>query len=117
MKIGAYFGIFLFFVEESVPQNSVIWKVYKLLAECIDIVFAPIVHKEWTCYLEMLTSEFYAAFLDFAPDLLKPKFHFFIHYCKHLLFYGPLRHRWCMRYESFHRRIKNIAIQKLQKYL
>ena len=59
--------------------------------------------------LRALIENFYSHFIKFSSDLVKPKLHFLLHYPRLIEIYGPLRNLWCMRFESFHRKIKIIA--------
>ena len=85
------------------------WRLYGLLSEIFEIVFAPRFEKHILSHLNLLISKFYSSFVAEAPSYVKPKFHFLLHYPRLMSFYGPLCHLWCMRFEQFHQKLKKIV--------
>lgn len=98
-----------FIIGDLVPYGNKAWHLYCLLSEVMDIILAPITSTNISDHLRCLIEEFYFLFAAFAPDLVKPKLHFLLHYPRLLEIYGPLRNLWCMRFESFHRKLKLVA--------
>uniref|UniRef100_H2XUM2 DUF4218 domain-containing protein n=1 Tax=Ciona intestinalis TaxID=7719 RepID=H2XUM2_CIOIN len=75
----------------------------------MDIILAQSLCTEATAQLKIFIERFYSLFVKLAPDFVKPKLHFLLHFPRLIEFYGPLRHLWCMRFESFHKKIKLLA--------
>uniref|UniRef100_H2Y2P4 C2H2-type domain-containing protein n=1 Tax=Ciona intestinalis TaxID=7719 RepID=H2Y2P4_CIOIN len=96
-------------IGDAIPDCDPGWQLLLLLSEILEIVFAPNVILEETEYLKAIIQEFYWGVVKFSPSLIVPKFHFMLHYPRLLKYYGPLRHLWCMRFESFHRKVKRIV--------
>ena len=100
------FRLLPFIIGDVVAEDNYAWKMYMLLADIFDIIMAPEQEVNDISYLQMLIPEFLSSFAAHSPDLFKPKFHFLVHYPTLMKKFGPLRHLWCMRFESFHRKIK-----------
>ena len=54
-------------------------------------------------------QELFAKIPQYGKNLYKPKHHFCTHLPHNILFYGPLRHFWCFRFEAMNQIIKKIA--------
>ena len=100
------FRLLPFIIGDVVAEDNYAWKMYMLLADIFDIIMAPEQEVNDISYLQMLIPEFLSSFAAHSPDLFKPKFHFLVHYPTLMKKFGPLRHLWCMRFESFHRKNK-----------
>ena len=98
-----------FVIGDLVPVRHDSWKLYLLLSEIMDKVIAPQLEISAINYLKLLISDFYVSFAERAPHLVKPKLLFLLHYSSMIKNFGPLRHHWCMRFESFHRKVKKIV--------
>ena len=62
-------------------------------------------YAKFSCHIfEFLTR--YATV--FGASSLTPKFHYMIHYPRLIGMYGPLRHLWCVRFESKHQYFKSV---------
>ena len=88
-----------------------IWELYLLLSEIMELVFAPRIERFMLSHLNSLIEKFYSLFASRAPEYITPKFHYLLHYPRLILQYGPLQNLWCMRFESFHRKLKKVAKQ------
>lgn len=86
-----------------VEKDDDIWNIYLLLC---DVVLSPCISVESINYLDVTVSEFYQAVLEHAPGIIRPKFHYLLHYARLLLDFGSLRYLWCMRFEAYHQKIK-----------
>lgn len=71
-------------------------------------VFAPVVRKEWLLELQQYISEHHTL-LEVDGEASIPKLHFLVHYPRLMEVYGPLKHIWCMRFESCHQHYKRTA--------
>ena len=103
------FRVLPFIIGNVFDSENLTWKLYCLLAEILQIVFAPKIQRSWLSGLKEMIEKFYSGMLSLSPELVKPKFHYLLHYPSAIEKYGPLRHVWCMRFEAFHVRIKAIA--------
>ena len=98
-------------------RGDLSWETYLLLRDVTDIVFAPVVRKSILSFLEGLILQFLTLFSEvFGTDALTPKHHYMIHYPRLIGLYGPLRHLWCMRFESKHQYFKSV-IASLGNYI
>ncbi|KAK3933004.1 Eukaryotic translation initiation factor 3 subunit A [Frankliniella fusca] len=95
-----HFGLM---IGDLVPEGDVVWRLYILLSEIMDIVLSPTVRREAIPYLTTLISEHHQVYLNVSGKLLKPKFHFMTHTGRIMQQVGPLVHLWCMRLEGKHR--------------
>ncbi|KAK3915050.1 Kinetochore protein spc7 [Frankliniella fusca] len=95
-----HFGLM---IGDLVPEGDVVWMLYILLSEIMDIVLSPTVRREAIPYLTTLISEHHQVYLNVPGKLLKPKFHFMTHTGRIMQQVGPLVHLWCMRLEGKHR--------------
>ncbi|KAE8743356.1 hypothetical protein FOCC_FOCC011055 [Frankliniella occidentalis] len=90
-------------IGDLVPEGDVVWRLYVLLTEIMDIVLSPTVRREAIPYLTTLISEHHQVYLNVSGKLLKPKFHFMTHTGRVMQQVGPLVNLWCMRLEGKHR--------------
>lgn len=98
-----------FMIGDMVPENEPSWELYLILCTICEIVFAPSVNCGWICYLQDKIQSFLEKFNEQFPRKMKPKMHFMLHYPELLLKFGPLKNLWCMRFESFHQKIKKVV--------
>ena len=98
-----------FVTGNMVPESDEAWSLYILLSKIVDIVLAPSICAEETAKLKTHVEQFYSIFVTLAPDLVKPRLHFLLHYPRLIAVYGSLRYLWCMRLESFYRKVKLLA--------
>ena len=68
-----------------------IWEFYLLLSEILELVFAPRIERFMLSHLNSLIEKFYSLFASRAPEYIKPKFHYLLHYPRLILQYGPLQ--------------------------
>lgn len=102
------FRLFPFIVGDAIPQDNESWELYIYLARICDIIFAPTIEDDWIPYLDILVTDFYTFMKTVAPQRLRPKFHYLLHYPTLIKNFGPLRRLWCMRFESYHQKIKRV---------
>lgn len=101
---------FAFIIGHRVNKYSPEWKLYLVLRQILSIVTAKTVHIRTYQLLSSLVSAHHALYLQcFPEDNLKPKHHFMAHYPRIMQAIGPLSSVSCMRYESFHKKFKNIS--------
>ncbi len=99
-------------IGSIVDKNSKPWKVYLLLREISDIVFAPVLSNELISDVNELIAQFMHAFVEtFGKNKLVPKIHYLVHYPRMMRLFGPLKNFWCMRFEAKHQYFKKVARQ------
>uniref|UniRef100_H2XV64 C2H2-type domain-containing protein n=1 Tax=Ciona intestinalis TaxID=7719 RepID=H2XV64_CIOIN len=103
------FRLLPFIVGNCIPVTNENWKLYLLLADIMDVIFAPVVTDILLEQLDYNISVFYSQMLCVAKEFVKPKFHFMLHYARLIQQHGPLRYLWCMRFESYHRKVKKVV--------
>ena len=97
-------------VGHKVPRNNPHWRLFLLLLEIADIIFAPKVNPDLAGYLSHLISDHHQLFVELYPEKrLSPKHHFLIHYPFALVQCGPPCRYWCMRFESRHNFFKTVT--------
>ena len=86
------------------------WHLYKLLRQIMDLTMSPIFSVDATYYLESVVSDHHRHFKQLFPNRnITPKHHFMLHYGEAIRRCGPLRHLWCMRFESKHQLAKKVG--------
>ena len=71
---------------------------------------SPVLSIDATFYLESLVTDHHSQYLKVFQDKnLTPKHHFMLHYGEAIRRCGPLRHLWCMRFESKHQIAKKVG--------
>jgi len=85
------------------------WLLHLLCRYICRIIFAPVIMKEWLIDLQQYIAEHHTLLARVNSSLFTPKLHFLIHYPRLISLYGPLKHLWCMRFESCHQYFKKIA--------
>ena len=108
-EIWCLFRVLPLILADGIPVDDAVWILYTQLSEILQIVFAPSLKNEWIHDLRQLIPKFDYQLMTMASYILKPKFHFLLHYPDLLEEFGPLRHLWCMRFESFHTEIKQVC--------
>lgn len=98
-----------FIIGDLVPRGNKYWELYILCRKMTEIIFAHSVTVSQIAYLDLLVSDHHTLLLHLAFDDFTPKCHFITHYPRLMTVYGPLRHVWCMRFESYHQYLKSIA--------
>jgi len=103
------FRILPFLIGSYVAQNDKHWKLFLILRELVDIVFAPSLTFDIFHYLELLINEFFECFRILFPQSFTPKLHYMVHYPNLIRKFGPLRAMWCLRFEGKHQYFKKLA--------
>ena len=74
-----------------VPEENEHWKLFCLLLEIVDIVFAHITSINAIAVLEGLIEEHHSTFLRIYPNRsIIPKMHYMVHYPSHMMRQVPL---------------------------
>lgn len=101
---------FAFIIGHRINKDSLEWKLYVVLRRILSIVTAKTIHKRTHEFLSDLITEHHRLYLQcFPDDTLKPKHHFMVHYPRIMQRIGPLSSVSCLRYESYHKKFKNIS--------
>lgn len=97
-------------IGKYMTHDDVNWKLFILLLEILDIVFAPTLTAGNASYLAELIAEHHILFCKLYPEArLKYKQHRMVHYPSVILKNGPLSDMWVMRYEARHGYFKRLA--------
>lgn len=76
------------------------WKMFMMLQEVVDIVFAPRLTETILVEYSILYSEFLILYKEIYPTLtVKPKMHFAIHFPTAVRHNGPMKICWAMGFE------------------
>lgn len=97
------------FLAERVPEDHEASNVFLQLREISDIILAPVIDSSWLPYLDHIVGCFIADFNKVFPGRVIPKMHYMLHYGRLMNLFGPLKHLWCMRFESKHQFFKQLA--------
>lgn len=60
-------------------------------------------------FLSKLIETFLHNFKSLYPNSMVPKFHYLMHFPEQIIYFGPLRQHWCMRFEAAHAWFKSSA--------
>jgi len=97
-------------------SNDPIWHSSLFLTEIVEIICAPIIHKFFLPYLQVIINEY----LDFRTQIfkknLRPKHHYISHYPYLIDQFGPLIKVWTLRFESKHTYFKRV-IQNIKNFI
>jgi len=96
-------------VMTEAHDMHIIWTLYLLCREIVEIILSPVVNQDWLPHLQMLINHHHSLLSEIAPSCFTPKVHFLIHYPRLMLQFGPLKHLWCMRFEGTHQVFKQFA--------
>lgn len=103
------FNHFGFIVGTYVKEGDDTWELYLMLSRITDIIFAKRVSTNMVNELDVVVVDFYKKVLECAPQVIKPKFHYMLHYATMIKKYGPISHLWSIRFESYHQIVKKIS--------
>lgn len=93
-----------------VHQDEPIWHVLLDLKDIVELAVAPVHSDESIAYLECKISEHRQRYQELFPNSrLLPKHHYLEHYPALIRLFGPLVHKWTMRFEAKHSFFKQIA--------
>lgn len=107
MQMWVLLRVFPFIVAERVNRGDKYMNLILLLLRIMEIVLAPRVTRSLMPYLRILTEDLMHMFRRLFPNInLINKFHHIIHYADCILWAGPLRCYFCMRFEAKHAEIK-----------
>jgi len=93
-----------------IPEEDGAWVVLMDLKEIVEIVLCPTFTDETIQYLQSKIRDHRQALSELFPRYrLRPKHHYIEHYPDLIKCYGPLVHRWTMRFEGKHRFLKPVV--------
>jgi hypothetical protein len=88
------------------PKNEH-WRLFLMLQEVVDLVFAPRLPESTLGYFELLYSEFLCEYKTLYPEIpVKPKMHFLVHLPTTVRQNGPQKVYWTMGFERLNGAIK-----------
>lgn len=97
---------------ENRSENNAIYDrllLHTRLLQITNICFAYEVTRNDATYLVQLIQIFLSQFNILYPNSMVPKFHFLVHIPRQLIFFGPARQQFCMRFEVAHVWFKTLA--------
>lgn len=98
-----YFAIIIGYL---VPEGDEYWDLYLHLRDISDILNLRYFHKDNIYLLKTLITEHHDLFIKLFGEILKPKYHFLLHYPRIIELLGPIILLWCMRMEAKHKPFK-----------
>lgn len=96
-------------IGDLVPVNNIVWEVFLVLRQIINIIMSSSFTFATIQLLETLISEHHSLYMEVFAEPLKPKHHFIVHYPRLLKRLGPLKHLSCFRFEAKHKQFKETA--------
>lgn len=112
LTLVKYFGLI---IGDLIPIGEKVWELYLSLRDILDIILSNIVTPGLANMLETFINEHHDLYKESFNDTLKPKFHLVVHYPSIMRKIGPLKHIWCMRFESKHRQSKITAMNTFSR--
>lgn len=101
-----YFG---FLVGDLVPDSDDVWIFYTLTVQLLELLLSRVFNDDLLNFLNVLIQEHHSLFIKLFNENLRPKYHILLHYPKIIKLVGPPRFYWSMRFEGFHKLLKNTA--------
>ena len=98
--------IFSVAVGDFVPDDDPVWNFYIVHKRLLNLLLLKEITEDLANYIDLLIAEHNHLYVTLFKKTLKPKFHNLLHYKSVLLKAGPMSNFWCMRFESYNRRIK-----------
>jgi len=98
--------------NENRSENNTIYDRFLLhtrLLQITNICFAYEITRNGAIYLMKLIQVFLSQFDILYPNSMVPKFHFLVHISHQIIFFGPARQQFCMRFEAAHAWFKTLA--------
>jgi hypothetical protein len=103
-------SILPFLIGNEVPENDTMWKLYLLLRDIIDLVFADVCSVSDSVYLKCKIEDHHSLFRAVFPDRnMIPKHHIMIHYLQVMRKVGPLLRCSSIRFEAKHNESKRLC--------
>ena len=104
------FVILPFLVGDKVPESENMWKLYLLLHDIIDLVFADTCSIGDSVYLKCKIEDHHTLFMSlFSSRRMLPKHHILVHYPQVMQKVGPLSLCSSIRYEAKHNESKRLC--------
>lgn len=95
-------------IGHKIPRELEEWKIYILMRQINDIVCSKIIDPRSHELLKTLVHEHHELYIRCYGGL-KPKHHFMVHYPRIMKRIGSLFAYSNLRFESFHKKFKNVA--------
>lgn len=106
-----HFGVL---IGDLIPNDNLSWQLYLSLMRVLDVALAKTLPKSTYISFPVLLQELLYQYKR-QGNVLKPKFHFLLHYNKIFQMCGPLSHLSCIRFESKHRELKQTAVTNMSR--
>lgn len=95
-------------IGHKIPRELKEWRIYIIMKQINDLVCSKIIDTRTYELLQTLVHEHHELYTECFGDL-KPKHHFLVHYPRIMKLIGPLFANCNLRFESFHKKFKNVA--------
>lgn len=97
-------------IGQLIPEDEPAWHIVLDLKDIVELVVAPVHCDESISYLACKISEHRQRYRELFPNnSILPKHHFLEHYPVLIRLFGPLVHKWTMRFEAKHSFFKQIV--------
>lgn len=73
------------------------------MCKVLDILLSTSLELDSCLFLQTLVGEMNGLYLKYSKNVLKPTYHFLIHYHSMIKKFGPVIHLWSMWYEAKHK--------------
>lgn len=77
-----------------------VFSYYKILRKILSLLLLKSMSTAMVIHLKYLISEHHEVFMELFDKVLKPKFHYLVHYPEIILKTGPVSNNWSMRFEG-----------------
>lgn len=98
---------FTLLVGDLINKNNEIWKYTLILERLVDNMLLPVYTEDCIKNFSEIIKKHHELYIKVFESNLTPKHHIITHYSSIIRKSGPLRHLWCMRFESKNREMKN----------
>lgn len=96
-------------IGDLVPENDSVWGFFLNLLKICDLLLSYKFTTSSKLNLKALITVHNSQYQSLFNKQLKPKYHILEHYPTIILFSGPPRHFWSMRFEAKHKEMKMYA--------
>lgn len=96
-------------IGDMIPAGNEDWKLYHLLRKIIDSLTSPSLTRGQIKIVDDLIHEHNSLFLKLY-GALKPKMHFWLHYARIMLLFGPVINFSSDKYGKKNKKLKEIAV-------
>jgi hypothetical protein len=104
-----FIRIFPFLVGDAIDEDDEHWLCFRIFWAICHMVSAYEVRPEDPKIIAWLVQVYLESFTALYNASVTPKMHYMTHLPQQMLMFGPLRHHWCMRFESKNAQMKGFT--------